>query len=177
MYKSWQFLLVMIVTGLFTGLIAFVVYLGLLSFIHSIFSPVNLLLYIVPFVGMWIAAVRLRNRYNYGMMRFGQGFRISFSTGFVSALVFSGLVYYLFSGLLEPLLNQRINTLVGQAVLENPSLGLEELNNRKELVHRMMAPLSQAVYFFAFNFVLLPVSAFLIAIFARRRGRILNEEE
>ncbi|HMM10944.1 MAG TPA: DUF4199 domain-containing protein [Bacteroidales bacterium] len=177
MYKTWQFLLVMLVSGLFTGLIAFVVYLGLLSFGTQIFSPANLLIYFVPFIGMWIAAVRLRNRYNYRMLSFGQGFRISFSTGFLSAVVFSVMVYYMFSGLFESLLNARINALVGQLVLDNPSLGLDELNNRKELVHRMLAPLSQAVYFFAFNFVLLPVWAFLIAIFVRKRGRILNEDD
>lgn len=176
MYKTWQFLLVMLITGLFTGMVAFVVYLSLLSFVHSIFSPVYLMLYLVPFAGMWIAALRLRNRYNYRMLSYGQGFRISFSTGFVSALVFSFMVYYLFSGTLESLLNQRINTLVSQVVLENPSMSLDDLNRRKDLVNRMLAPLSQAVYFFAFNFAMLPIAAFLIAIFARRRGRIINDE-
>lgn len=177
MYKTWHFLLVMIVAGLFTGLITFVVYLALLSFVQGIYSPVHIMLYIVPFAGMWVAALRLRRRFSYDMISFGQAFRISFSTGFVAAIVFSLMVYYLFSDPLAHVLNQRINTLVGQVVLDNPSLGLDEISRRKELVHRMMAPMSQAIYFFAFNFVLLPVSAFLIAIFVRKRSRLLDEND
>jgi hypothetical protein len=175
MYKTWQFLLVMLVAGVFTGIITFFVYLALLSFVHSIFSPAHIMLYFVPLAGMWIAALRLRRRFSYDMLRLGQAFRISFSTGFVAAIVFSLLIYYMFSGPLEHVLNQRIDILVGQVVLDNPSLGLDELNNKKEMVHRLLAPLSQAVYFFAFNFVLLPFSAFLIAIFVRKRGRVLHE--
>ncbi|MBK9290745.1 MAG: DUF4199 domain-containing protein [Bacteroidetes bacterium] len=177
MYKTWQFILVMLVAGLFTGLVAFVVYLALLSFVPAVFSPAFFLIYLVPFSGMWLAAVSLRNRFNYGMLRFGQGFRISFATGFVAAVVFSVAIYYMFSDMLASVLNRRIDFLVGQVVLDNPSLGLEELNNRKELVRRMLAPMSQALYFFAFNFASLPLSAFLIAIFARRRGRILDDEK
>lgn len=177
MYKTRHFWTVALFTGFFSGLLAFVL-LSLLMFLASeSFSPLYIMVYLLPFFTMSYAAVRLRDRYGLGMLRFSQGFRLSFTTGLVSALVFSATIYFVFSFLFMPGLFQRANMLEADFVLNNPGLPLSEIKEKKELIQQMLTPLSLSVYFFIINALVLPLAAFIIAIFARRRNRLIEDTE
>jgi len=177
MYKKRNFWAVTLFTGFFSGLLAFVLLTLLMHLSAESFSPIYVLIYLLPVITMFWACIRLRERYNYGMLTFSQGFRVSFTTGLFSALFLSLAVYFVFSHLFMPSLFQRVNMLEADFVLNNPGLPLAEIKDKKELIQQMLTPLSLAVYFFIINAILLPFVAFIIAIFARRRSRFIEDTD
>lgn len=175
MYKKKYFWLVGTLTGFFLGMLVFLLQLLLFNLAISSFSPFYVLIYLLPFFGMYHAARRLREGYGLGVLHFSQGFRIAMLTGFVSAVVMSLMMYYVYSNLFIPALQQRASQLHAELLATDVTKTFDSMKERKQLITKLLSPMSLSVYYFAVNIVLLPLFAFLIAIFARRSRRDITD--
>lgn len=174
-YRRRSFWWVGIIFGLFSGLIVFLFQLLLFHLSTNTFSPVYLIIYLIPFIAMSMASRRLREHYGEGVLGFGQGFRLSVLTGFVSATIMSVMVYFIYSELFEAALLLRASQLHASLVSENPGMDFNLMKQRKDLISKLLSPVSLAIYYFIIQIVLAPVLAFFIAIFAMRRRRDITD--
>lgn len=175
MYKQWQFWVVALVTGFFAGALMLLIQLALFHLMPEWFSPVYILIYLVPFVAMAFAAVRLRERYGDGVLSFGQAFRLSLVTGFITAAVMSALAYFVYNSLFASALQLRAAQLNAAIVKMEPELDFELMKQRRNMVAQLMGPSALALFYFVMQLLLLPIYAFIIAIFARRRRRDITD--
>ncbi len=175
MYRQLHFWMVGLVTGFFAGLIMLLVQLLLFHLLQGSFSPAFGLIYLVPFVAMSMAARRLRERYGDGVLRFGQAFRLSVLIGITTALVMATSVFFVYDILFDQALQLRAAQLNASVVKARPDMDFELLKQRRSLVSQLMSPFSLAVYYLVIQLLLLPVYAFIIAIFARRRRRDITD--
>jgi uncharacterized membrane protein YhaH (DUF805 family) len=175
MHEKKHFWLVGILTGFFSGLTVFLVQLILFHLSLSSFSIIYGLLYLIPFIAMAYASVRLRDRYGSNMLLFGQSFKLSLLTGFLSAVIMSVMIYYVYSYLFIPALQQRATQLNSELLSADPGMSFDKMKERKQLIIKLLSPLSLAIYYFVVNTVLLPFYAFIIAIFAHRRRRDITD--
>ena len=159
MYKKKYFWLVGTLTGFFLGMLVFLLQLLLFNLAISSFSPFYVLIYLLPFFGMYHAARRIREGYGLGVLHFSQGFRIAMLTGFVSAVVMSLMMYYVYSNLFIPALQQRASQLHAELLATDVTKSFDSMKERKQLITKLLSPLSLSVYYFAVNIVLLPLFA------------------
>jgi ABC-type uncharacterized transport system involved in gliding motility auxiliary subunit len=68
----------------------------------------------------------------------------------------------------------RASQVEADVLLRGRVLSLEEISQKKEMVSQMNSPLSVSMMYFILNLVLTPVFAFIIAIFAWRKNRIID---
>jgi uncharacterized membrane protein YhaH (DUF805 family) len=175
MYEKKHFWLVGILTGFFSGLLVFLFQLILFHLSLSSFSIIYALLYLIPFIAMTYASMRLRDRYGSNMLLFGQSFKLSLLTGFLSAVVMSLMIYYVYTNLFIPALQQRAAQLNSELLSTDPGMSFDKMKERKQLIIKLLSPISLAIYYFVVNTVLLPFYAFIIAIFAHRRRRDITD--
>lgn len=175
MYKKKYFWIVGVITGFFSGLLIFLLLIVLTFLLGNSFSLLYIVLYLAPIFAMGFACVRLRERYLDGMLEFSMGFRLSVLTGFVSALVMSLMIYYVFTFLLLPSLHHRVAILESELLASNPDQTMDQIKGNKYLIQQILTPLSMALYYFIVNVFLMPLFATIIAIFAKRRNRYIDD--
>jgi hypothetical protein len=172
MYKTLHFWLVAFLSGLFGGLLVFVLLFTFNLLIDKSFSLVYVMVYLFPLFIMWYATVLLRDRFGMGVISFWQALFFSALTGFICALVMSAAIYYVYTHLNAPALQHRANQLEA-GLLQSAIEG--NLQEKKNLVRNLMSPQQLAKYFGLLNLILLLPYALFIAIFARRKNRFLDE--
>ncbi len=175
MYKQWQFWLVTLLTGFFAGALMLLVQLVLFHLTFESFSPIYILIYIIPFIAMAFACIRLRERYGQGVLGFGQAFRQALLTGLIAAIVMSVLVYFVYDSLFASALQLRAAQLNATLVKLHPELDFGLMKQRRNLVSQLMEPIALGIFYFLMQLLLLPIYAFIIAIFVRRRRRDITD--
>ncbi len=175
MHAKKHFWLVGILTGIFSGMIVFLAQLFLFYLSLDSFSITYILIYLLPLIPMFYAAGRLRERYGSGVLYFNQAYGLALLTGFISALVMSVMVYYVYTYLFVPALQQRAAQLQASLISNGQGLAFQMMKERKQLITKLLSPFSLSVYYFIAQLVLLPLYAFIIAIFARRRLRDITD--
>lgn len=171
MYKNVHFWVVIFLSGLFGGLLIFVLLFTFNLLLNSYFSFLYLFIYLSPLVVMHFATTRLRDFFGQGVMSMKQAFVTAFSAGFLSALVMSLTIYFVYAYLNSPALEHRFSTLEAEMLRQG---NMEELRQKRQLLRSLINPKSMAIYFGAVNLLLLPLYAFLIAIFAKRKNKYLD---
>jgi hypothetical protein len=174
MYKNWQFWVVGSFTGFFGGLLTFLILFLVNLLVVSEYSYLYLAAYITPAFFYWYACTRLRNRYAQGVMSFSTGFRLSLLTGLILITLMSAAIYFVYTYLNNPTLEFRINRIETELISNEATSGLGKINSTRQFVRELMTPKYLAVMQATVNLVLLPVYAFFIAIFARRKNRYLD---
>lgn len=86
------------------------------------------------------------------------------------------MIYFIFTHLLQTTLDHRVLFLESQILASDPGQSLVDIKEKKQLIQKMLTPFSMAVYYFIVNMVLLPVFALIIAIFAKRRNRFIDDD-
>lgn len=174
MHHSKHFWITGLITGFFGGLVHFIILLLLMYFIQEAFSLFFLLVYLFPIVFFAIASIRLRDRYNQGMLSFGQSFRLSLLTGIFASVILSLMVYFIFTHLLTGILHYRALTMEAELIGIQADKTMEEIRNTKMWIRQMLSPLNLAFYYFGLNLLLIPIQAFIIAIFVWRKKRFID---
>lgn len=174
MYKNWQFWVVGSFTGFFGGLITFLLLFLINLLVVKEYSYLYLAAYLAPGFFYWLASTRLRDRYNEGILGFGNSFRMSILTGFVLTVVMSMAVYLIYEYLNNPTLEFRVNRIETEMIAESTQSGLEQINSNRLYVRELMTPKYLAILHATVNLALLPVYAFFIGTFARRKNRYLD---
>jgi hypothetical protein len=163
-----------LLTGFFGGLVNYIILLLLLYFVHDSYSLLYIMIYLFPFVFVAFANIRLRERYNQGMLSFGQSFRLSVLTGFFASLVLSLMVYFVFTYFLTGILHYRALALESDLIGLQNVKSMEEIRNLKVWIKNMLSPLNLAAYYFILNLILIPIQAVIIAIFVWRKKRFIE---
>ena len=174
MYSKWQYRFVGLVAGLFSAMLMLLLYFGMGLFSNNYFSVYYFLVYLFPLASFSLASIFLRNRYNNGALPFGKSFKLSLLTGIVISIVFSAGMYLCIKYLSQPSFGMRASQVEADVLLRGRVLSLEEISQKKEMVSQMNSPLSVSVMYFILNLILTPVFAFIIAIFAWRKNRIID---
>ncbi|MDP3462278.1 MAG: DUF4199 domain-containing protein [Bacteroidales bacterium] len=174
LYKTWQFWLVGLFTGFFGGLLTFLLLFLVNLLVVKEYSYLYLFVYLAPLFFLWFSCLRLRNNYAQGVLSFGSGFRLSLLTGLILVSVLSLAIYFVYTYLNNPTLEFRINRIETDLVSKEAANGLQSINSKRQFLREIMSPAYLAIVHAIVNLSLLPVYAFLIAIFARRKNRFLD---
>ncbi len=172
MYKTLHFWLVAPLSGLFGGLLVFVLLFTFNLLLDRSFSLIYVMVYLFPLFIMWYATAVIRDRFGMGVISFRQAFFFSAFTGIITAFVMSVVIYYVYTHLNAPALQYRANQLEAE-LLQSAIHG--DLQEKKSMVRSLMNPRQLALYFGMLNLILMPVFALFIAIFAKRKNRYLDE--
>ncbi len=171
MHKTIHFWLVILLSGLFGGLLIFVLLFTFNLLLDSYFSFLYLFIYLSPLVVMHFATTRLRDYFGQGVISFRQAFTTSFFTGLITALVISLTIYFVYAHLNSPALEQRFSLLESEISQQGSP---DDIRHKRQMLRSLIHPKSMAIYFGVVNLLLLPLYAFLIAIFAKRKNRYLD---
>jgi hypothetical protein len=174
MHKLWHFWLVGILSGLFSGLIMLVLYFSVNYLANNYFSVYYIFIYFFPLLSLWTACYVLRHFFGLGVLRFKHAFRLSLLTSFISAIVFSIGMYFVFTYLNQPSTGARSTLIESEYQLGRQGLSFEEIKDKKEQLQLFLSPFSIAFMYFLLNIVLTPFFALIIAIFARRKNRFIE---
>lgn len=174
MYTNWQFWVVGSFTGFFGGLLTFLILFLVNLLVIKEYSYLYLAVYLAPAFFYWFASIRLRDRYADGVLGFGGSFRLSMLTGFILTAVMSVAIYFVYEYLNNPTLEFRVNRIETEMIAESARSGLEQINANRQYVRELMTPKYLAILQATVNLALIPVYAFFIATFARRKNRFLD---
>jgi hypothetical protein len=173
-YSSKHFWLVCSITGLFSGLWLLVLYFGLSLLTNNYYSIYYILIYLFPLFTAYLASIILRNRFGKGVMRFAQSFKLTIFTLIISAVFFSVGIYFIYIYLNQPAFDMRTSLIESEIMLKENGMTMDEMKEKKDVIHQILSPMSIAVMYFILNIVLTPFFALIIAIFAKRKSRFIN---
>jgi len=108
------------------------------------------------------------------VLSFGSGFRLSLLTGLILVSVLSLAIYFVYTYLNNPTLEFRINRIETDLVSKEAANGLQSINSKRQFLREIMSPAYLAIVHAIVNLSLLPVYAFLIAIFSIRKNIFLD---
>ncbi len=172
MHKAVHFWMVTLLSGLFGGLLVFILLFTFNLLIDRSFSLIFFIVYLAPLFVLWFSVSWLRDSFGQEVISFRQGFFTAALTGIVLTAIMSLAIYYVYSHLNYPALQQRTVLLETELM---QSGNMEGLTQKKQLVQQLMSPKNLALFFTWVNLALLPFYAFFIAIFAKRKNRYLDE--
>ncbi len=163
-----------LLTGLFTGLLVFTIYFLFLLLSDHIFSWIFTLVYILPFIGMSYATLRLKNRYNEGYISFNEAFISSFFTGFVAAIIYALLIYFVYTQMNSNELKYRSLQIEQYLQMQAGNLSLSEIRNLRQQINQLLSASYLSIYNLIFHTILYVIYAVIIAIFVRRKNRFIE---
>ncbi|MDD4374870.1 MAG: DUF4199 domain-containing protein [Bacteroidales bacterium] len=169
--KPWW---TIVLTGIFTGLVLFTVYFLLMVQNNQIVSWMFASIYLIPLIGMTYASIRVKNRYLGGYMKFSESFLISWLTGFLSAVVYSIFIYFIFTFLNSNELDYRALLLEQFLQMQSGSISIQEIHTMKSNISQLLSASYLALLNLIFHSVLATIYAFIIAIFVRRKISLIE---
>lgn len=108
------------------------------------------IIYLLPLLGSTLTLAFFKHKFVWKDFSYGAAFLMSFATGFISALMFSAILFIAYTFHLE----SRIDL-------------FENIDN--ETLQQLMSPLAVSLSMFFINIVLSFIYSLIIAIFAKRK--------
>ena len=149
-YTPKQYWTTILCSGLILSLLSSVLYFIFYWFFYVQQSFVFSIIYLLPLLGSTLTLAFFKHKFVWKDFSYGAAFLMSFAIGFVSALLFSSILFIAYTFLLE----SRIDLFEG---IDNETLQL------------LMSPLAVSLSMFFINIVLSFIYSLIIAIFAKRK--------
>ena len=149
-YTPKQYWTTILCSGLILSLMSSVLYFIFYWFLYVQQSYIFSIIYLLPLLGSTLTLAFFKHKFVWKDFSYGAAFLMSFATGFISALIFSAILFISYTFLLE----SRIDL-------------FENIDN--ETLQQLMSPLAVSLSMFFINMVLSFIYSLIIAIFAKRK--------
>ena len=149
-YSPKQYWTTILCSGLILSLLSSALYFSLYWFFYVQQSFVFSIIYLFPLLGSTLTLAFFKHKFVWKEFSYGAAFLMSFTTGFISALLFSAFLYVAYLFLIE----SRIDL-------------FKDIDN--ETLQQLMSPLAVSLSMFFINIVLSFIYSLIIAIFAKRK--------
>ena len=149
-YSPKQYWTTTLCSGLILSLLSSVLYFIFYWFFYVQQSFIFSIIYLLPLLGSTLTLAFFKHKFVWKEFSYGAAFLMSFATGFISALMFSAILFIAYTFLLE----SRIDL-------------FENIDN--ETLQQLMSPLAVSLSMFFINIVLSFIYSLIIAIFAKRK--------
>ena len=148
-YTGKQYWTTVIVSGLLLSLLLSTVYAIFYERLYVASSYLFSIIYLIPFVWLSITLAFFKNRFVWSEFSYGKAFTMSFMSGIIGSMCFSGVIYILYA-------------YVGM----ESRMGLYE-NGR--MMRELFSPKATAISMLIINVILSLFYSLIIAIFARKK--------
>ena len=148
-YTGKQYWLTTVIAGLLLSVLLSFAYVIFYQRLYVEFSYLFSIIYLIPFVWLSITLAFFKNKFVWSEFSYGKAFLMSFLSGMIGSIVFSGVIYLLYA-----------------------HWGMESRIGLYENGHQMrelFSPLATAVSMLIINIVLSLFYSLIIAIFARKK--------
>ena len=148
-YTGKQYWTTIIIAGLLLSAILSVVYFIFHRYLNVEYSFLFSIIYLIPFVMQSITLAFFKNKFVWSEFSYGHAFLMSFMTGMIGAIVFSGVIYLLFA-----------------------YIGMESrmvLYENGKKMRELFSPQATAISMLIINVVLSLFYSLIISIFARKK--------
>ena len=148
-YTGKQFWLTTVISGLLLNVFMSIVYIVFYERLYVESSYLFSIIYLIPFVWLSITLAIFKNKFVWKEFPFGKAFLMSFLSGIIGSILFSGVIYafYAFMGM-----ESRIS-----------------LYENGRLMRELFSPIATAVSMLIINVILTLFYSLIIAIFARKK--------
>ena len=148
-YTGKQYWTTIVVSGLLLCLLLSIAYTIFYERLYVASSYLFSIIYLIPFVWLSITLAFFKNKFVWSEFSYGKAFQMSFISGLIGSVIFSGVIYILYA-------------YVG---IES-RIGLYE-NGRQ--MRQLFSPLATAISMLIINVILSLFYSLIIAIFARKK--------
>ena len=148
-YTGKQYWTTVIVSGLLLSLLLSTVYAIFYERLYVASSYLFSIIYLIPFVWLSITLAFFKNKFVWSEFSYGKAFTMSFMSGIIGSMCFSGVIYILYA-------------YVGM----ESRMGLYE-NGR--MMRELFSPKATAISMLIINVILSLFYSLIIAIFARKK--------
>lgn len=149
-YTTKQYWLTILCSSLIISLLSSVLYFVFYWFFYVQQSFLFSLIYMLPLLGSTFTLLFFKHKFVWKDFSYGNAFLMSFSVGFISALIFSLVLFLSYSFVLE----SRIDLFQ---------------NIDDDVLQRLMSPFAISSSMFLINIILSLIYSLIIAIFAKRK--------
>ena len=148
-YTGKQFWLTTVISGLLLNVFMSIVYIVFYERLYVESSYLFSIIYLIPFVWLSITLAIFKNKFVWKEFHFGKAFLMSFLSGIIGSILFSGVIYvfYAYFGM-----ESRIS-----------------LYENGRLMRELFSPIATAVSMLIINVILILIYSLIIAIFARKK--------
>ena len=148
-YTGKQYKLTTIISGLLLSVILSLVYIIFYERLYVASSFLFSIIYLIPFVWLSISLAFFKNKFVWSEFSYGKAFLMSFLSGLIGSVIFSGVIYILYA-------------YIGM----ESRIGLYE-NGRQ--MRQLFSPMAITVSILIINVILSLFYSLIIAIFARKK--------
>ena len=148
-YTGKQYWLTTVIAGLLLSVLLSLAYVIFYQRLYVEYSYLFSIIYLIPFVWLSVTLAFFKNKFVWSEFSYRQAFLMSFMSGIVGSILFSGVIFLLYAYL----------------GMES-RIGLYE-NGRQ--MRELFSPLATAVSMLIINIILSLVYSLIIAIFARKK--------
>ena len=148
-YTNKQYRSTTIISGSLLSVLLSLAYIFFYERLYVESSYLFSIIYLIPFVWLSITLAFFKNKYVWSEFSYGKAFMMSFLSGIIGSILFSGVIYVLYA-----------------------YLGMEsrmELYENGRLMRELFSPKATAISMLIINVVLSLVYSLIIAIFARKK--------
>ena len=148
-YTGRQYWTTIIIAGLLLSVLLSLTYVIFYQYLYVEYSFLFSIVYLIPFVIQSITLAFFKCKFVWSEFSYGQAFLMSFMTGIIGAVVFSGVIYVLYA-----------------------YLGMESrmgLYQNGHMMRELFSPKATAVSLLIINVILSLVYSLIISIFARKK--------
>jgi hypothetical protein len=148
-YTGRQYWLTTVISGLLLSVLLSLVYIIFYERLYVESSYLFSIIYLIPFVWLSITLAFFKNKFVWSSFSYGKAFLMSVLSGIIASILFSGVIFLLYS-----------------------SLGMESRMGLYEngcMMRELFSPLATAVSMLIINVILSIIYSLIIAIFARKK--------
>ncbi|MBR6438859.1 MAG: DUF4199 domain-containing protein [Bacteroidales bacterium] len=148
-YTGRQYWTTVVIAGLLTSVLLSLTYVVFYERLYVEYSYLFSIIYLIPFVAQSVTLAFFKNKFVWSEFSYGQAFLMSFITGIIGAIIFSGVIYILYA-----------------------YLGMEsrmELYENGKMMRELFSPVATAISMLIINVILSLFYSLIIAIFARKK--------
>ena len=148
-YTNKQYWTTVVVSGLLLSVLLSIAYILFHQHLYVESSYLFSIIYLIPFVWLSITLAFFKNKFVWSEFTYGKAFQMSFLSGVIGAVIFSGVIYILYAYI-------GIKTRIG-------------LYENGRVMRNLFSPWATAVSMLIINVLLSLFYSLIIAIFARKK--------
>ena len=148
-YTKKQYWTTIIIAGLLLSAILSIAYVLFYQYMYVEYSYLFSIIYLIPFVAQSITLAVFKSKFVWSEFSYKQAFLMSFMTGLIGAVVFSGVIFILYAFLG---MHSRIN-----------------LYHYGNMMQELFSPFAIAISMLIINVILSLIYSLIISIFARKK--------
>lgn len=148
-YTGKQYWSTVVISGLLLSVLLSLAYVIFYERLYVEFSYLFSIIYLIPFVWLSVTLAFFKNKFVWSEFTYGHAFLMSFITGIISSIIFSGVIYVLYA-------------YIGM----ESRMGLYENGH---IMRELFSPMVTAISMLIINVILSLLYSLIIAIFARKK--------